>query len=63
VLDRSRATEVWAWELNRPIGSILTEIAGHAEEHPDWVRVNKRLSVQREERPLSDDTRPERSET
>jgi CDP-paratose 2-epimerase len=39
VLDSSRATQVWAWELNRPIGSILTEIAWHAQEHPDWLEL------------------------
>jgi CDP-paratose 2-epimerase len=35
VLDSSRAAKVWRWEINRPISSILTEIADHAEENPD----------------------------
>jgi CDP-paratose 2-epimerase len=37
VLDSSRAATVWRWEVNRPISSILTEIACHAEENPDWL--------------------------
>ena len=38
VLDSSRATDAWGWEVNRPIASILTEIACHAEENPDWLQ-------------------------
>jgi CDP-paratose 2-epimerase len=39
VLDSSRATKVWTWEINRPIASIVTEISGHAEENPDWLEL------------------------
>jgi len=39
VLDSSRATEVWGWGRNRPLDSILTEIAWHAEENPDWLEL------------------------
>jgi len=38
-LDSSRATEVWAWERKRPLDSILTEIACHAEENPNWLEL------------------------
>jgi CDP-paratose 2-epimerase len=39
VLDSSRAAESWGWEINRPLNSILAEIASHAEENPDWLAV------------------------
>jgi CDP-paratose 2-epimerase len=39
VLDSRRAAKVWGWELSRPIASILTEIACHAEENPDWLEL------------------------
>jgi CDP-paratose 2-epimerase len=39
VLDSSRAMKVWRWEVSRPISSILTEIARHAEENPDWLEM------------------------
>jgi CDP-paratose 2-epimerase len=41
VLDSRRAAELWGWELTRPLASILTEIACHAEENPDWLELTK----------------------
>jgi CDP-paratose 2-epimerase len=41
VLDSNRAAELWGWEISRPLDSILTEIASHAEENPDWLELMK----------------------
>ena len=39
VLDRSLARESWEWKPKRSLSSILTEIADHAENHPDWLEL------------------------
>ena len=37
VLDNTRVREQWDWKPSRSISSILTEIADHAETHPEWL--------------------------
>ncbi len=37
VLDSGRAAQVWAWKPQIPLESIWSEIADHAEKHPDWL--------------------------
>jgi CDP-paratose 2-epimerase len=36
VMDYSRARTDFGWEPQRHLGSILDEIAVHAEQHPEW---------------------------
>jgi len=43
VLDSSMAKRVWGWEPQTSLESILEEIALHAEQHPDWLRVSDAL--------------------
>jgi CDP-paratose 2-epimerase len=40
VLDSSRAQTEWNWRPTRTRESILTEIADHAEQHPEWLEVS-----------------------
>jgi CDP-paratose 2-epimerase len=37
VLDSSQAAQVWGWKPQTPLEAIWTEIAEHAEKHPDWL--------------------------
>jgi CDP-paratose 2-epimerase len=37
VLDSSRAAQTWGWKPQTPLAAIWTEIADHAEKHPDWL--------------------------
>ena len=37
VLDNAEVERVWGWKPATPLQSILEEIAGHAEQHPDWL--------------------------
>ena len=39
VLDSARARGIWDWRPRRSLSSILDEIADHADENPDWLRV------------------------
>lgn len=39
VMDSSRARERFGWSIERPLGSILVEIAEHARAHPEWLDV------------------------
>jgi len=39
VLDSARARTVWNWRPRRPLFSILSEIADHAEQNPDWLEL------------------------
>jgi CDP-paratose 2-epimerase len=40
VLDSTRAKEQWNWQPARKIDEILTEIASHAEKHPNWLEIS-----------------------
>ncbi len=40
VLDSTRAMEDWNWRVAKPIGTVLKEIADHAECHPDWLELS-----------------------
>jgi CDP-paratose 2-epimerase len=37
VLDSRHAEKIWNWKPQKPIASILDEIALHAESAPDWL--------------------------
>ena len=41
VLDPTRAEQQWAWTARTPVDDILTEIATHAEAHPDWLDISR----------------------
>jgi len=40
VLDSSRAERLWDWKPQRAVQNICAEIATHAREHPEWLRVS-----------------------
>ena len=40
VLDSARAWQEWSWKVDTPIESVLEEIAGHAEAHPEWLELS-----------------------
>lgn len=40
VLDASTAGNVWGWKPRISTEQICSEIAGHAREHPDWLRIS-----------------------
>jgi CDP-paratose 2-epimerase len=44
VMDSALAETVWAWRPQVSLGEILEEIARHAEQHPDWLRLSAPLS-------------------
>ncbi len=37
VLDSARAQHVWDWKPQTPLEAVWTEIADHAENHPNWL--------------------------
>ena len=37
VMDSALATATWGWQPRTALSEILEEIAGHAEQHPDWL--------------------------
>ena len=37
VMDSARARRRFGWKVERPLASILDEIAAHAGAHPDWL--------------------------
>jgi CDP-paratose 2-epimerase len=37
VLDSSRAAQVWNWKPQILLEAIWSEIADHAEQHPEWL--------------------------
>lgn len=37
VLDSAKAARIWHWQPVTPPSTLLEEIAGHAEAHPDWL--------------------------
>jgi CDP-paratose 2-epimerase len=41
VLDATRASHRWCWTPSRAIESILSEIADHAEAHPNWLAMSE----------------------
>lgn len=41
VMDHSLATRTWQWHPQTPVASVLEEIAVHAEQHPEWLKVSK----------------------
>lgn len=40
VLDSALASNVWNWQPERSLEQILSEIAQHAQEHPDWLEIS-----------------------
>jgi len=40
VLDSSLARKQWEWEPTTTLEAVLTEIAAHAEAHPDWLEIS-----------------------
>jgi len=40
VLDSAKAERVWGWRPSIQTGTILSEIAEHAEQHPDWLELS-----------------------
>jgi len=43
VLDASKAERLWGWKPLTPVGSILDEIALHAQQHPEWLELSAPL--------------------
>lgn len=43
VLDSGKAARLWRWRPTLTTAAILTEIAAHAREHPDWLDVSAPL--------------------
>jgi CDP-paratose 2-epimerase len=41
VMDSSRARARFGWKIERPIASILDEIAEHARAHPEWLALSE----------------------
>ncbi|CAN5478047.1 NAD-dependent epimerase/dehydratase family protein [soil metagenome] len=40
VIDSHLAEQIWNWRPAEDLESILTEIAAHAEAHPEWLRIS-----------------------
>ncbi len=40
VMDSSRAKEAWDWTPRTSLPDILGEIAGHAEQNPNWLQIS-----------------------
>ena len=43
VMDSALAREVWGWQPQTSLDSILEEIALHAERHPNWLELSGAL--------------------
>lgn len=43
VLDSAKAKSIWDWHPQTPTSSILTEIADHADQNPDWLDLSAPL--------------------
>lgn len=43
VLDHAKATRLWDWRPTTPTTTILEEIALHAEQNPDWLKLSALL--------------------
>lgn len=37
IMDNRLVEQEFGWEPETSLSGILTEIAGHAREHPDWL--------------------------
>lgn len=40
VMDARLANEIWGWQPEISLSEILSEIARHAEQHPDWLEIS-----------------------
>jgi CDP-paratose 2-epimerase len=40
VMDSRLAEKAWSWRPTIKLETILDEIAGHAEQHPDWLNIS-----------------------
>jgi len=40
VMDNCDAQRSFGWRVEVSLEKILTEIAGHAERHPDWLEIS-----------------------
>lgn len=40
VMDNSRASRDFAWSVETSLNDILSEIASHAEQHPEWLAIS-----------------------
>lgn len=40
IMDSAKARAVWGWQLQTSLEDILTEIALHAEQHPNWLELS-----------------------
>jgi len=40
IMDNSLARQLWGWQPETPLASILDEVARHAEEHPGWLELS-----------------------
>ncbi len=40
VMDSTRAGQIWDWQPQASLDDILSEIALHAEQHPDWLELS-----------------------
>jgi CDP-paratose 2-epimerase len=43
VLDSAKAARLWQWRPTTPTTAILTEIAAHAQAHPEWLDLSEPL--------------------
>jgi CDP-paratose 2-epimerase len=40
IMDCSLADQIWDWRPQTSLNQILDEIAGHAEQHPNWLEIS-----------------------
>ena len=40
ILDSARAEQCWKWKPATGITEVLSEIAEHAEQNPDWLEIS-----------------------
>lgn len=40
IMDTALAKDVWGWQPQTPVDSILEEIAQHAEQNPNWLTIS-----------------------
>ena len=43
IMDANLARQTWDWEPQTTMEQILDEIAGHAEQHPEWLELSGSL--------------------